>query len=67
MAFVTKLPISTNWKEETNDSILVFINWLTKIRHYEPVKITINTPAMAKVIINTIVRHYDLPDSIFSH
>ena len=29
--FVTGLPVSTNWKDETYDSILVIVNWLTKI------------------------------------
>ena len=32
--------------------------------HYKPVKITINAPGLAEVIINMVVRHHGLPDSI---
>ena len=34
--------------------------------HYEPVKVTINTFGLAEVIINVIVRHHGLSDSIVS-
>ncbi len=55
MDYVTGLPISTNWKSETYDSILVIVNRLTKMIHYKPVKVIINTPALAKVIIKAVV------------
>lgn len=64
MDFVTRLPISTNWNSKIYDSILVIINMFTKIVHYELVKMTINTLALAEVIINTVVRHHGLPNSI---
>ena len=32
--------------------------------HYKPVKVTINAPGLAEVIINMVVRHHSLPDSI---
>ena len=65
--FVIGLPISTNWKGETYDSILVIIDRLTKIVYYKPVKVTIDVLVLAEVIINVIVRHHDLPDSIVSN
>ena len=34
--------------------------------HYEPVKVTIDTPGLAEVITDVVVRHYGLPDSIIS-
>ena len=34
--------------------------------HYKLVKITINAPGLAKVIIDIVVRHQDLPDSIIT-
>ncbi len=34
--------------------------------YYELVKVTIDTLALAKVIIEAVVRYYDLPDSIVS-
>ncbi len=34
--------------------------------HYEPVKVTINTPGLAKVIIKAVVQHQSLPDLIVS-
>ena len=64
MDFVTGLPISTDWKGDSYDSILVIVDRLTKMVHYEPVKVTINAPGLAEVIINLVVRHHGLPDSI---
>ncbi len=32
--------------------------------YYEPVKVTINAPGLAKVIINMVVRHHGVPESI---
>ena len=64
MNFVISLPLSADWKGNTYDSILVIINCLTKIVHYKPVKVTINTLGLAEVIINVVVRHHGLPDSI---
>ena len=32
--------------------------------HYEPVKITINVPGFAEVIIDVVVRHHGIPNSI---
>ncbi len=65
--FVIGLPISTNWKGETHDSILIIVARLTKMVHYEPVKMTINVTALAEVIIEAVVRHHGLPDSIVSN
>ena len=64
--FVTGLPISTDWNGESYDSILVIVDRLTKMVHYKPVKITIDAPGLAKVIINVVVRHHGLPDSIIT-
>ena len=66
MDFVTGLPISTNWKRENYDSILIIINWLMKIVHYKPIKVTINAPRLAEVILDIVIWHYGLPDSIVS-
>ena len=64
--FVKGLPISTDWKGDSYDSILVIIDVLTKIVCYEPVKITIGAPGLAKVILDMVVRYHGLPDSIMS-
>ena len=66
MDFVTGLPISTDWKGDSYDSILVIVDRLTKMVHYEPVKVIINAPGLAEIIIDVVVRHHDLPDSIIS-
>ena len=66
MDFVTGLPISTNWKGDSYESILVIDDRLTKIVHYEPVKITIDAPRLAEVILNVVVWHHDLLDLIVS-
>ena len=66
MDFVTGLPISTDWKGDSYDSILVIVDRLTKMVHYEPVKVTIDAAGLAEVIIDVVVRHHGLPDSIVS-
>lgn len=66
MDFVIGLPVSTNKKDKTYNLILVIVDRLTKIVHYEPVKVIINVFALTKVIIDTVVRYHDLSDSIVS-
>ena len=66
MDFVTGLPLFTDWKGDSYDSILVIVDCLTKMVHYEPVKVSINAPGLAKVIIDVVVRHHGLLDSIIS-
>ena len=62
--FVTRLPILTNWKRDSYDSILIIVNWLIKMVHYKSVKVTMNAPGLVEVIIDVVVRHHGLPDSI---
>ena len=66
MDFVTGLPLSADWKGDSYNSILVIVNRLTKMVHYKPVKVTINAPGLAEVIIDMVVWHHGLPDSIIS-
>ena len=35
--------------------------------YYKPVKVTINAPGLAEVIINVVVRHHGFPDSIITN
>lgn len=51
MNFGTGLSISTNWKGDSYDSILVIVDRLTKMVHNERVKITIDAPGLAEVIL----------------
>ena len=55
-----------DWRGDGYDLILVIVDWLTKMVHYEPMQITITAPALAEVILNVIVRQHGLPDSIVS-
>ncbi len=64
MVFVTDLPISTNWKGDSYDSILIIVNPLTKIVYFEPLKVTIDIPSIAEVIIDVVVRHHGVLESI---
>ena len=41
------LPISTDWKGESYNSILVIVDRLTQMVYYEPVKITIDALGLA--------------------
>ena len=64
MDFVTGLPLSADWKGDSYDSILIIVDRLTKMVHYKPVKVIIDAPGLAEVIIDVVVRHHGLPDSI---
>ena len=66
MDFVTGLPISTDWKGDSYDSILVIVDRLTKMVHYEPVKVTIDALGLAEVILDVVVWHHGLLDLIVS-
>lgn len=55
MGFVTDLLIAIHKKKKVHDSISVILNLLTKMVHYELVKINIDTPRLAEIIINIVV------------
>ena len=65
--FVTGLLVSINWKRDSYNSILVIVDWLTKIVHYKLVKITFNASGLAKVIIDMVERHHGLLNSIVTN
>lgn len=67
MDFVTGLPVLTNKKGESNDSILIIIDWVIKIVYYKPVKVNINAPGLAEIILNVVIWYYDLSNSIVSN
>ena len=64
MDFVTGLPISTNWKGDSYDSILVIVDRLTRMVYYKPVEITIDASTLTKIIIAAVVCHHGVPNSI---
>ena len=66
MNFVTGLPVSTNLKAETYNSILVIVNQLMTMIYYKPVKVIINTSDLAKIIIKAVLQHHGLSGSIVS-
>ena len=67
IVFATGLPILTNWKEDSYNSIFFIIDRLMKIVYYKSIKISINALGLPKVIINVVVNHYDLPNSIVTN
>ena len=66
MDFVTELPISANWKGDSYDSILVIVDRLIKMVYYKPIQVTIDTSGQAEVIIDVVVHHYGVPESIIT-
>ena len=64
MDFVTGHLVSTNWKGNNYDLILVIMDRLTKMVHYILVKVTINAPSLVKVIIDIVVHYHRVPKSI---
>ena len=64
MDFVTGLPVLTYWKGDSYDLILIIVNRLINIVYYKSIKITIDGPDLAEVIINVVIQHHKLADSI---
>ena len=67
MDIVTKLPVSTDWKDKNYDLILVIVDRLIKRVNYKSVKITIDALDLTEVIIDIVVRHHGLLDSIITY
>ena len=59
--FITDLPVSNGM-----DSILVFIDRMTKMSHFVPCVKSTSAPDFAKLFVSHIVRLHGLPDSIVS-
>ncbi len=64
MNFVIDLLISVDWKGYSYDSILVIVDRLTKRVYYKLIKVTINTPGLAEVIIDEIMYYHKVLESI---
>lgn len=67
MDFITGLLVTTNRKSKSFKLILIIVERLTKIVHYKPVKIIIDTLSLAEIIIDIVLRHHGLFDSIVSN
>lgn len=67
MNFVISLPILTNWKNKTYNSIFIIVNRPIKMIYYKAVKIIIDASSLMKVIINVVMRHYSFLDFIISN
>lgn len=59
---VRGLPISINEKSETYDLILMILDKLTKMIHYEPVKFLINALGLVDMITHVLIGHHGLSD-----
>jgi hypothetical protein len=62
MDFVMQLPKSRKGK----DAMVVFVDRLTKMTHFEAIKTTATASEVAAVFINTVFRHHGLPTRIVS-
>ena len=67
MDFVTGLLVLLDWKRDSYDSILVIVDWLRNMVYYKLVKITLNITGLAEVIINMVIHHHRLLDSIVTN
>ena len=65
--FVTGLSLSADWKSDSYDLILVIVDQLTKMVHFKPVKVTIDALGLAEVILDVVVWHHGLQDSIVTN
>ncbi len=66
MDFIISFPISANWKGDSYDLILVIVDRPTKMVYYKPVKVMIDAPGLAEVIINMVVYYHGVLESILT-
>jgi len=59
--FITDLPVSNG-----KDSILMFVDRMTKMTHFIPYSKSTFAPKFAQMFVSHIVRLHGLPDSIVS-
>lgn len=59
--FIVDLPMSKGF-----DSLLVFVDRLTKMAHYVPCTKTATAPDFARLFIDNVIRLHGIPDSIVS-
>ena len=64
MDFVTGPPILADWKGNSYNLILVIVDQLIKMVYYKLVQVTIDASGLAEVILDVVVWHHGLPDSI---
>lgn len=64
MDFIIGLPVLTNERGETYDSILVIINKFSKIVYCKLVKIIIDALILFDIIIKVVLWHHTLMNSI---
>jgi len=62
MDLITQLPTS----KSGNDAIVVWVDKFSKMVHYVPCRTTITAPELARLFLDTIVRHHGLPSNIIS-
>ena len=62
--FIMGLLVMMDWKGDNYDLIFVIFDQIRKIIYYKPIKVTINSPGLVKIIIKVVVRYYGIPDSI---
>ena len=67
MDFMTRLPISSNWKSNNYDFIFIVVDCLTKIVYYKLIWIIIDIFGIAQVIIAIIFQYYNFFDLIMSN
>lgn len=64
MDFVTGLLILPNWKDDSYNSIPVLVDQLIKVVYYKLVKVMIDTPNLAEMIINVVISQHEVPESM---
>lgn len=66
MDFVMGLPLLIDRKGNNYDAILVVVDCLKKIMYYKLIKTIIDIVDLADIIINIVIRHYSLSESIIN-
>ena len=62
MDLITQLPKTRGG----NDAIVVWVCKFSKLRHYTACKTAISAPGLARLFLDTIVRHHGMPECIIS-
>ena len=61
------LSILVNLKRDNYYLILIIIDQFMKMVHYKLVKVTIDAPGLAEIIIDVVMGHHSLPNLIITN
>ncbi len=62
--FMTRLSNRKNRRGAEYESIIIIVDWLIKMVHYELLLTTLTSDQLAAILIDIVIKYHGLPESI---